>query len=261
MTNKIIYEALVLGLILSPAVAGAQYYNNQYQSQNNYPYPYNNYGNYGMYTYGGNVLGTSYMPPSLGCNFAHNLSLGTYGTDVADLNRMLGVGDGSYFSNATYNAVVRFQNQYAGEVLYPAGLTYGTGYVGAMTRAKLNLFCNGGSGFVQYGSVLGVTYNPYSYPYPYPYPYNNYNYQYQQNSYLTPTVNFYASPTSVYSGGSVTLYWTTTNASICSASGNWSGSKVTSGNEVVYPGSSTRTYILICTNTNNQTTSQTITVG
>lgn len=44
---------------------------------------------------------------------------------------------GNFFT-ATYNAVIRFQEKYAQEILSPSGLTKGNGYVGARTRAKIN---------------------------------------------------------------------------------------------------------------------------
>lgn len=86
-------------------------------------------------------------------SFTKNLSLGQSGAEVKNLQIALNldpetavatIGNGSsghetiYFGTATRNAVIRFQNKYADEVLSPAGLTRGTGYVGALTRKKLN---------------------------------------------------------------------------------------------------------------------------
>jgi hypothetical protein len=82
-----------------------------------------------------------------------NLSVGSSGVQVALLQQILnrdpdtqvassGTGspgmESTYFGPLTKLAVMRFQTKYANEVLSPAGLVSGTGYVGAYTRQKLN---------------------------------------------------------------------------------------------------------------------------
>ena len=61
-----------------------------------------------------------------------------------------------------------------------------------------------------------------------------------------PTLSLSASPTSVEEGGQVELSWTTTNATTCSASGAWSGSKATTGTQQVGPLTSTSAFALTC---------------
>jgi len=47
------------------------------------------------------------------------------------------------FANLTQQAVIRFQEKYASEILVPVGLQKGSGYVGIQTRMKINQLLNG----------------------------------------------------------------------------------------------------------------------
>lgn len=62
-----------------------------------------------------------------------------------------------------------------------------------------------------------------------------------------PTVVLAANPALVASGGTSTLTWSSTNATSCTASGGWSGSKATSGSQLVGPLATTSTFSLSCT--------------
>ncbi len=71
-----------------------------------------------------------------------------------------------------------------------------------------------------------------------------------------PTVTISASPTSVTVGSSSTLSWSSTNATSCTASGAWSGSRGTSGTMSVSPTTSS-TYTLSCTGAGGTVTQST----
>jgi peptidoglycan hydrolase-like protein with peptidoglycan-binding domain len=85
-------------------------------------------------------------------SFDRTLTLGSYGEDVRELQkilnsdsstRILGAGSGSpgqetrYFGPLTKAAVIRFQEKYAQKILLPNGLSAGTGIVGPATRTAL----------------------------------------------------------------------------------------------------------------------------
>lgn len=64
-----------------------------------------------------------------------------------------------------------------------------------------------------------------------------------------PTVSLSASLTSVTSGGSSTLTWSSTNATSCTASGAWTGAKTTAGSQQLTSLTTSGTYTLTCTGT------------
>ena len=79
---------------------------------------------------------------------------------------------------------------------------------------------------------------------------------------LAPSVAISANPASISSGGASTLTWSSSNASSCSASGAWSGTKSTSGTQSTGVLSATSTYSLSCTGTGgsaSQSTTVTVT--
>ncbi len=73
-----------------------------------------------------------------------------------------------------------------------------------------------------------------------------------------PTLTFTASPSSVTVGSASNLTWSTTNATACTASGDWSGSKTASGLPIVSTGVlntvKTYTYTLKCTGAGGEVT-------
>jgi len=63
-----------------------------------------------------------------------------------------------------------------------------------------------------------------------------------------PTLTLTANPSVVAAGSPSTLNWNSANTNICTATGNWSGTKATNGSEIVYP-SQTSVYGLNCQGT------------
>ncbi|MEJ2620381.1 MAG: fibronectin type III domain-containing protein [Candidatus Thiodiazotropha sp.] len=63
----------------------------------------------------------------------------------------------------------------------------------------------------------------------------------------SPTVSLVANPTSVSLNGSTTLTWLSNNTESCSASGHWSGSRGTSGEETIDSLTENSTFTLTCT--------------
>ena len=75
-----------------------------------------------------------------------------------------------------------------------------------------------------------------------------------------PTLVFSASPMTVNYQDQSTLSWSSTNAITCDASGDWSGSKPTTGQEVIGPMTVTSEFGLHCSNADGVTISQNVTV-
>ena len=105
------------------------------------------------------------------------------------------------------------------------GGTVSTGVLSATTTYTLT--CTGDTGTTPASASVSVTVTP-SAPPP------------------EPTVTLAASPTSLASGGASTLTWSSANASACTASAGWSGTKATSGNASTGALNATTTYKLTC---------------
>lgn len=101
---------------------------------------------------------TSGTTSGLYCDFSFtsDLAAGSTGTEVMQLQKFLNSIDGitvaasgagsagnetSYFGPATAQAVSAFQVKYASTILAPLGLTAGTGYWGASSRAQARTLC------------------------------------------------------------------------------------------------------------------------
>lgn len=75
-----------------------------------------------------------------------------------------------------------------------------------------------------------------------------------------PALTISASATTVILQGQSTLSWTATDVTGCTAGGAWSGAKALSGQETVGPLTSTSQFTLTCTNADNVSASESITV-
>ncbi len=79
-------------------------------------------------------------------DFTSDLRIGMNGSGVTALQTALqndgeAVSINGSFDDQTASAVTGFQEKYAGDILTPNNLQYGTGYVGVSTRTKLNALC------------------------------------------------------------------------------------------------------------------------
>lgn len=91
------------------------------------------------------MLRDSEPQPAWCYTFERNIGVGSSGPDVVALKEALR-REGFYynkdlsdiFNESLAASVTAFQQKYAGDVLAPVGLKYGTGFAGRSTRAKLN---------------------------------------------------------------------------------------------------------------------------
>jgi hypothetical protein len=117
---------------------------------------------------------------------------------------------------------------------WQGGVSTGGGqWTGALTKTtQFDLTCTGPSGSASKSTTVTVT----------------------GTTAAAPTVKISASPSSVASGGSSTLTWSSTNATACSAAGSWSGVKATSGSQSTGALKANASYSLTCTGSGGSAT-------
>lgn len=117
------------------------------------------------------VISFSFVEKTNAVSFTKDLKVGISDSEVMFLQKVLNEdgetlvsieGPGSsgnetmYFGEKTKLAVIKFQQKYSSDILVPAGLSSGTGFVGSLTRKKLNdLFS--GSVFEQTQNIPNTT--------------------------------------------------------------------------------------------------------
>lgn len=109
------------------------------------------------------LISVLFLVPTLvsAFTFTENLRVGSTGTAVLELQKLLnqdldttvalsGAGspgsETNTFGALTKSAVVKFQEKYKSEVLIPAGLEKGSGFVGELTRKKMGALSSGVGG-------------------------------------------------------------------------------------------------------------------
>ncbi len=99
--------------------------------------------NTGTNTGSGNTSNPITLTISGASSLTSDLRLGNSGSQVTLLTQVL-VKDGelstqqSVFDQTVFDAVVKYQEKYAAQILTPQGVTQGTGFVGASTRSFMN---------------------------------------------------------------------------------------------------------------------------
>lgn len=188
---------------------------------------------------------TSATPPASASSpnalFNRNLTIGSQGTDVFQLQQLL-ITDGyltvisiptGYFGQATKNALIAYQEA--------KGISPATGYFGPLTRATLNNMSSEVTALTATNGAQGLATV-------------QYQYNQSQNSSTAPAVpqptanlqaNGSAGPIMVPYGSSVTFTWSSSNADSCQISpAEFTG---TSGVQTVSDLTATQTYSLTCT--------------